>query len=488
MSWFRAYDLGILVDLPVRDILESGARPGAEFADMDVQSFFDIQTLRRGHVARMRLAPIAFGGVLRLAGGDRPINGEVSVHLLAHASGFVTVRATLRADSVRLPEGDRAAAMNQLERAFWLTEYPLEWRVDGGSGEALEGGGRRLMNWVFLDLFERVRGVGTTPETVRRWAFEGLQGCDRLHRMRDEGLINYPFPGSFGTQFELIGDGDERTSPLDDHGGLARRLIAHGDPSQLPLPIDLGPGERQAVWYLAESHALTLAEHRDLAPDMDVYDADRTQLLECLTLRRAVLRCVQRDTQAVLTERQTVSRGQVERWQHMVATTTDNYILHDRIGRLIEPVRRHNMEMVAIRDLEDLEKQVRENLNWFQERIDTLAEWTGGLIGAGVGAAALVLSLQEPAQGLVGQIANVPADQVVDTHPLPFLGVMVLLTLLSFLLCLVGISRFTSRLTPFTRDRPKARLRTSKIRASRVPRSGRGGTRGSRDRGRPARR
>jgi hypothetical protein len=459
ISWFRAYDLGNLADLPPGEILKFGARAGNTFPDTDVQAFFDIQALRRGHVARTRLAPIRFDGLVRLADGDRPIDGEVDIHLLAHASGFVVIRPTLRAEAVHLPRGGYGVDMlKQLERAFWITEYPLNWHVSA-SHDPLPGGVRCLMNWVFLDLYERACQSEKTSHAIIKWANEGIQGCDRLHIMRDKGLLAYPFPVSFGTQYELIGSASTLSMPVSDRETLAQELFGHDDTAPRPRPINLGPGVREGWWYLSENHALTLAESLPIDVTMDVYNPDRTQLLEFLTLRRGVLRCIQRDTQQVLTERRAVSRYQVERWQHMVASTTDNYVLHDRIGVLIEPVRRHINEMVEIRDLGDLEKQVRDNLIWFQDRIDTLAEWTGGLIGAAVGTAAMVLSLQEPVKGLLGQVTGEPADQVVNDHAVLFGGVMVVLMALSFVLCLLGIRMFTNRLRPFAHDLPTRRLR-----------------------------
>ncbi|HZB33469.1 MAG TPA: hypothetical protein VE465_25145 [Streptosporangiaceae bacterium] len=462
ISWFRAYDLGDLANLRPQEILESGARAGSTFPDIDAQAFFDIQALRRGHVARMRLAPIRFDGVVRLAEDDQPIHGEVDIHLLAHASGFVVIRPTLRAEAVRLPRGGYGVELlKQLERAFWITEYPLNWHVSD-THDPLPGGGRRLMNWVFLDLYERACQSANTTSTIIEWANEGIQGCDRLHTMREEGRLAYPFPVSFGTQYELVGSASVLSTLADCRETLAQALFGHDDTAPRPRPINLGPGVREGWWFLSENHALTLAEGQSVDTIMDVYNPDRTQLLEFLTLRRGVLRCIQRDTQQVLTERLAVSRHQVERWQHMVASTTDNYVLYDRIGVLIEPARRHINEMTEIRDLGDLEKQVRDNLAWFQERIDTLAEWTGGLIGAAVGTAAMVLSLQEPVKGLLGQVTGDSADEVVNNDAMLFGGVMVVLMALSFALCMLGIHMFTSRLRPFAHDLPTRRLRRRK--------------------------
>ncbi|MGH8967400.1 MAG: hypothetical protein ACRDXB_19015, partial [Actinomycetes bacterium] len=85
ISWIRTYDLGDLADIAPRDLLIAGTDGGGRLLDVDAQAFFDIQTLRLGHVARYRLPPVEFDGVLRLRDGDRPVGGKVAVHLLVHA-------------------------------------------------------------------------------------------------------------------------------------------------------------------------------------------------------------------------------------------------------------------------------------------------------------------------------------------------------------------------------------------------------------------
>lgn len=436
---------------------------------MDAQAFFDIQALRLGHVARYRLPPIGFDGVLRLRGGDRPVGGKVAIHLLVHASGFMVIRPSLRSEWLVYEGGVTAEVLGQLERAMWITGYPLRWHVS--PDQTVEGSVRCLMNWVFFDLYERVHG-DADPARVAAWADEGIQGADRLHEMYDEGLINYPFPVSFGAQFEIVNPGISRlfrgreTEREWQH--IIDQLMYPDRGDMRAVPVTLGR-ETLDRWYLSENQALTLVPAGTADDDMDVIDPDRTQLLEALGLRRAVLRCVQRDTQRVLTERLTVTRHQLERWQHMVASTTDDYVLHDRIGQLIEPIRLHNSNEILIRDLGDLERQVRANLAWFQERLDTLSAWTGGLVGASVGTVAMVLSLQEALKAVLSQTLNREPDKVFQDFGWLFALTMLLLMIASFAVAVFLIRRVTRKLSPFSRrlpvrGGPRARRRDRAIR------------------------
>src|SRR3954468_14070584 len=102
ISWIRAYDLGGLADLPPRDLFALGAPQGVDLLQMEDHEFFDIQGLRRGHFARVRIPSIPVSGVLTMADGRRPFEGEVSVHLLAHASGFLIIRPTLVSANARV--------------------------------------------------------------------------------------------------------------------------------------------------------------------------------------------------------------------------------------------------------------------------------------------------------------------------------------------------------------------------------------------------
>lgn len=425
--------------------------------DADQHAFYDIQTLRRGHIARARTRPIPVSGTLLCPDGDVRFSARVFVHLTLHTCGFMVVRPTLHSEDFRSGSRVDVETMIQLERAFWRFDYPLRWHFPN-TEQPTVGGVRTVMNWVFLELFARLTNSG---ENVASLAAENIQGCDRLHEMAVSGEMRYPFPVSCVTQFEVLGG---ELTPVDTEQtakGLAKRLLYPDDPHSEVSPIDLNTSKTGDWWFLSENQALTVAGGGAVDPELNAIDADRTQLLEFLTLRRATLRCVQRDTQRVLTERLAVSRGQIGHWQHVVASTTDDYILHDRIGRLLQPVRRHNAIEPRIRDLAELEEQVRRNLSWFQQRMDTLSQWTGGLVGAAVGTGAMVLSLQEAVKSVMVTATGTPSERLLDQHGSSFAAIMFVLMCTAFVLALFCIRRVTARLRPFShRGKPPAAPRT----------------------------
>ncbi|GES04099.1 hypothetical protein Acor_61650 [Acrocarpospora corrugata] len=449
VSWFRGYDLGVLADIPPPELLATGMPPDAEPFDVGAHTFFDLQARRLGHFAKIRLAPIEFSGVLRLPHGELPVSGSVRVHILAHASGFIVIRPTLHSANAVLPRGHGADLLNQLERASYVYDYPLRWHVSD-AGDPVTGGVRSLMNWVYLDLTERARGRADAPPAA--WAVEGMKGCDRLHEMSRKGELAYPFPVSFGPQFELVLPKLDRlvtAEPSKHAEAIAQSLLYPAEQSTPPKPVGSNQIDPDVWWFVGESKAALLTSTGRIDDDHDAIDPDRTQLMEFLALRRTTLTCVQRDTQRVLTERGAVSRGQVERWQHIVASTSDDYVLDGRIGQLLAPLLRHNLDDVRIRDITGMELQVRQNLAWFQQRMDTLSEWTGGLVGAAVGSAAMVLSLQEVVKVMLAKATGVEVDKVLNAHGAMFALIMFLLVCLSFVLALAGIRWVTSRLRPF---------------------------------------
>ncbi|MQA98390.1 MAG: hypothetical protein GEV11_28740 [Streptosporangiales bacterium] len=126
-------------------------------------------------------------------------------------------------------------------------------------------------------------------------------------------------------------------------------------------------------WYVEENQALTLSAARTYDAELEAFDPDRTQLLEFLNIRRAAPQSIQRETQRVLADGTKIPRARIEAWHQMVVTTTDDYILNVRIGRLIEPLREHNAEERRVRDLAQLADQVQVNLESFQRRLESAA-------------------------------------------------------------------------------------------------------------------
>jgi hypothetical protein len=396
--------------------------------------FFDIQTLRTGQVARARYLPeIPVTGFF--SHGDRMtgFTGRTHVHVLAHISGFICLRATIQFGQLH-PRPAERSLLHHLERGLWDGKLGLKFGVPG-TAQPLTGNVRTLFNWVFLDLISRWAGRPALPERLTEWAAEGPFGCERLHELARQGRIDFPFPVSFGTQFEIA---ESRLASLPPRKAdeLAARLayeVMRGRQSRSDVPpSDIEHDAGRVWWYVEESQALTLTATAVIDPDLDVIDTDRTQLLEYLAIRRGALRSVQRETQRILSRESRISKARIETWYHILATTTDDYVLDDRIGQLVKPLQAHNAEDRRLRDLAQLENQVRGNLESFERRLETTGAWVSSVIGALVGAGALVIGLNSVVLSVLSRLLSVPAGQVSTRDGALLSAVTIALLALSF--------------------------------------------------------
>jgi hypothetical protein len=306
-----------------------------------------------------------------------------------------------------------------------------------------------------------VGGEDVDPQRLAAWAAEEPRGCERLHQMAADGLLEHPFPVSFGTEIQVAlppraGESTADWSARVD--ALAWDIMRPPSAVVDTPPHDLESDAQTVAWFVDESVSLLVRADGRLDATLDVIDVDRSQVTEFLALRRGALSSVQRITQRVITERAAISRQQLARWQYLVATLTDDYVLHARAGCLLEPLKLNFVHEPRLRDINDLERQVRSNLDWFQARIEASAEWTGGLVGAAVGAAALALSLAEPVRIVIAKLTDTPVDAVADRHGLTLAGAILLVVLLSFTASFSVVRHLSSNLRPLSRGRTRARL------------------------------
>jgi hypothetical protein len=470
VSWFRAYHVGLLIPDTPTFVLSGQA--GARLNPIDAVGhyFFDIQTLRRGHVARASYLPvIPVSGLFPIRGRTEEFEGRINVHLLVHVSGFVCLRPTIRFDQFHPRSPDRWL-LHYLERGLWNERQALKFRVPE-TGTPLVGNMRTLMNWVFLDLIARWAGMPSDPERLAEWALECSFGCERLHQLAKEGRIDFPFPVSFGTQFEIA---EARLSSLaprkaDEFAAHVAHEVMRTEHSKFDVPpLDIEHDARRIWWYVEENQALTLTGESSIDPVLGVIDPDRTQLLEYLTIRRGALRSVQRETQRILSEGTRISKSRVEMWHQILAMTTDDYVLNDRIGQLIKPLRRHNAEERRLRDLALLEEQVRGNLESFQRRLEATGAWITSVVVALVGAGALVIGLDSVTLSVLSSLLNVPVNEVPTRYGALLSAATIILLGLSFIATYALIRRTSARLE--TRLEGRRRPLGKPVRLLRPPR------------------
>ena len=455
VSWFRAYHVGLLLPDVPSFIMSGEAGERLTAVEHTQQRFFDIQTRRSRHATRALYTPSVHAtGLFRQNGRMAEFGAPVNIHLLAHASGFVCLRPTIRFDQVQ-PAAD-GWLLRHLERGLWDTDLDLRFSI-AGTAEPVTGNVRPLLNWVFLDLLTRWSGSRPDPEQLTTWSAEQDFGCERLHQLVAEGRLDYAYPVSFGTQLELTDSRlAARARNWDEVAAQISHQIMRGPSPDLDVsPVDVERDCRNLWWYVEESKALTLTPPRCLHPELNVVDPDRTQLLEFLTIRRAALRSVQRDTQRMLADGSRISRARVDGWHQIVTTTTDDYVLDDRIGQLISLLRQHNSNDRRLRDLAELEEQVRANLDSFQRRLEAGGAWVSSVLGALVGAGALVIGLDSVTRSILSRVVGVSVTDL----PVRYGGLLSAVTITLLALTFAGTYTLIRRASESLQTRLQARRR-----------------------------
>lgn len=443
VSWIRTYHTAHFAGDLHGLTTAAEVRQRLKFVDQYIHEFFDIQALRSGHFTRAVLDPFSFSARVPVLGQTSmgELLGVARCHLLAHSSGFIVFRLTVRSDEVQYSGILNDTFFAGLERAFWIGNTPFQWFI-GSDGESMTGNARVPLNYIFLDLHERWRGRIATPNQICQWAEEGKMGCERIHKLCQKGELHYPFPVSFGTQLEF---GRDTGDPAELDQLVQAVAAPHAGHS---LRTVFAREVTSTRWYLTENQAFTLMSPAAFDGLLDVLDPDRTQLLEFLSLRRAALRSVQRDTQQILSEARGVARKRVEEWRMLLATTTDDYVLHDRITRLLEPVRLHLATAPSVRDPSILENQVRNNIMSFQSRLDLAGQQVSTLIGALFGVVAAVLTLGSVLKTIASRLWQVEVGQLADTHPITSVLIDLGVVTFSYLVTMVYIRRSSRRLPP----------------------------------------
>ena len=270
---------------------------------------------------------------------------------------------------------------------------------------------RGCQNLLFLAAHEiLVRGDFTLEELVP-FAEDGPDGNARLHELSRRGELSHPFPVTFGTHIEVI---DPSLPSLTFCEDLVDRVMTATETGTLAANHALVDGTTATPWYLFENQSFVFLPASDGANG--VYDPDRVRLLEFATLRRGALRSIQRDTQRVLTGGSDVSRRRIDEWRLLLATTTDDYVLHDRISSLLVPMAQHLRSNSAARDPERLELQVRANINSFQARVERASQSVSTILGALFAVVAAVVGLGSLAKAIVAAQLDLSASELAEGH------------------------------------------------------------------------
>ena len=393
------------------------------------ESIFDLQSVRSRHFQLTR------GPQISVAGDWSELNPDAALqelhgtsHVSFHGSGFMVLRLTVDGVPADPTTPVGSSSLAALERLLWIPTARLTWRV--GEHE-VRGNVRHCLNLLFLLLHAAAHGRPVDGAELAALAQEGPRGCEELHRLARDGEISHPYPVSLGTHVEVVDAG------LAAEPGRARDVVAAvGRAAGLEVSASalrtVGGDVLDDPWYVGEAQSFLFL--RGGTPDESgTVSPDHTRLLEVLSLRRGVLRSLQRDTQRIILDAGSVSRRRIDEWNLQLSSTTDDYVLNDRIGRNFSLLLRHHEDVDDVRSVADLEGQVRRNIESFQARLEWSSQSLTTVIGAIFAAVAAVIGLSSLARVLVAMALGESVATMAEEHPVVTAGIDTVLTLASFL-------------------------------------------------------
>jgi hypothetical protein len=389
VSWLRAYHAGIDPRLDLRP-LTTVQTAGLRLLDPVEHPIYDVQALQRRHAVQARRDPLRIS--IPTSDEAGPLEGLAYPYLLFHISGFMVVRLTvpsweLDSPSMRSPETLRA-----LHRRLW--DVTLDIDAELGAPD-VKWNLRSILNWIWLEAFDRIRGLPSDLKSLPATALEDRRGALGLATLTDRGYIAFPYPVLAGTHYEA-GVAEAAREPGKD---WVCRLLGEPDETEADMR-DLAPESRTVAWYASEMQSLVVTIGRSPVSDLVCLEPGRLQLAEFLALRRGALRSLQRDTQLVLAEGRTLTRNRIDEWRRIAVTTSDDYVLHDDTGPIVSTLRNYFRDNERVRDPEPLREQVTRNIGAFQERIDIAGQRAGIVLGVLFGVVA-ALSLSPIAKQLL---------------------------------------------------------------------------------------
>lgn len=283
------------------------------------------------------------------------------VHLLFHQTGFFVVRLTLASASFGAWRPSTFGQFRCLNDAVWK-DTKLEWVMPVEDVPPLRCGVRDVMDVLFLTLCD----TADPAERARR-AVSAVGDPDarygHVERLVSTRCAISAYPVVFGTHYEL----GWRDAAVAEQQRPQACALARGDEGGGMTAVKTTTTGKQ--WLLGENQSVLLGAPDDLTP-LAAHDPLRMQLVEFMTLQRGAFRWVQRESQRVITEAATVEREDVAAWTRVVAALSDDYVLHDRVAAVLEPVQRHLCEERDLRDPAELERQVRANLATFGSALE----------------------------------------------------------------------------------------------------------------------
>jgi hypothetical protein len=406
-----------------------GLLEAAGFRECPLDYFYDAQVTRRRHAARVALDEVQLS-VLRDDEQDRFI-AVGSLHVLLWSVGFMVLRLTFTDTGMQRPcDGFRQwfKVMHGLEHDFPVDPMARPcsmWAAEvGGVPIAIRGGVRRFFDAAGGAIHEILHERRVQGAAVTAWAASGDAAMDHAEDLIRRGELRYAQPVTFGSHSELIWR-CQRTLPRDPDAWVPE-LIGSGAEGEL-IATNVDEPLKRKWWYISEFQSILVDATEELAPDGEVFDTTRAEMIEYIAYRRVGLMAIQRETSSITAERQSVAGARVADWMWLMSALTNDYVLGGWSGTMFARVRHKFLSFEGVRNLFGLEAQVENNIRAFQGRLDAESDRIGVITGVlfGIVAATALVPLGELFVIFVFGLGKKAYANFPDQYPLAFTGVIV---------------------------------------------------------------
>jgi hypothetical protein len=369
---------------------------------------------------------------IEIAGGGRVLRGPATLSLLFWHVGYFCLRLTLEGLTGPHAQVD-PSVVHLLHAAEHEDASTLVVRgaIDGHD-IALTGNVRRVFDWFGAYVHEVLSGRTPDLRDLDTWSAGPEAGLHRRETYVRRRELSIVYPSTFGSHAELCW-----ADPADIPGRPAEwgpALIAEvRDGERHAYDIDEASDTRW--WLLSEFQTVLIrGGATGLHPDIRALDVDRLQMVEYLALRRGALSGIQRQTQLAAAERRPVARREVADWTWFLGAVTDDYVIGGWSASLLEQIKRLLRNSSSLRDVFELEDQVRRNVEVFQSRLDAESDRTGLMLAVFFGIVAAT-SLLPLAQAVYSNVSGV---SLTDFGSFPVTHYTAFLLLSALLLVVVG--------------------------------------------------
>ena len=357
------------------------------FEKMAEQQLFDAEVTRTGLYRQL-----ASQKGLSLEPEDLPagMKPEVTASLLISSTGFFVVGITISVSDPSLAdwlvEQAAPAYISKTAQGNWSFEF-------GGTTISFKGGVRDALEILGLCIHDKLMkqkltsslishgGHTTSKDTIH---LEVEVGSCSKHIKFDSNLtrrklfkkskVNTRMISSFGYHCEVEHDFKTESDPRQSQlfvkidqqrtQGIAHTLAAKNFKTLFATDHEL--------WLTTGLESIRFAKQFTyLNDDNKKYNLTTSaSFMEYIAYRRGILGILQYTTQQFISERKTVSSGQLDYWNWLLGSTADDFSIGRNVDVLLACKREAEHNGVDHFDLQHLEQQTRSSIDSFTSRVD----------------------------------------------------------------------------------------------------------------------